>query len=72
MREGVLPTVLIERTVLYGTNGVLPLVTCSEVDTFDDTTARESQQSRMLVGECLSQITTHTVLTVLEGIDGEE
>ena len=26
----------------------------------------------MLIGECLSQVATHTVLTILKGVDGEE
>ena len=70
--EGVLPTVLVQRTVLDGTDGVLPLIARGEVDTLNDAAAREAQQAGLGIGQGLCQILTQTVLAVLERIDGEE
>ena len=70
--ERVLPTVFVQWTVLYRSDGVLPLIACGEVDTFHDAAAREAQQPGLLVGKSLGKITAHAVLAVFEGVDREE
>ena len=70
--EGILPAVLVERTVLNRPDSILPLITGLQVYTLNDTSSRESEQSGMLIGKSLSKVATHTVLTILEGVYREE
>ena len=70
--ECVLPSVLVERTVLHRTNGVLPLVAGLKVGSLHDTSTGETQQSRLHVGKSLCHIAAQSVLAVLECVDGEE
>ena len=48
--ESVLPAVLIQRTVLNGADGVLPLIARTEVDALHDAAAREAEQAGVHVG----------------------
>jgi len=70
--EGVVPAVLVQRTVLNGAYAVLPLVAGLEVCTLYDAASGESEHARVHVGECLSQVAAHAVLTTLPGVGGEE
>ena len=70
--EGVVPAVLVQRTVLYGTHGVLPLVAGLEVGALYDTTAGETEYARVHVEECLRQILAHAVLTTFPRVGGEK
>ena len=66
------PTILVQRTVLNGAHRILPLIACIEICAFDNASAREAEHSRMQVGQGLCQVATHTVLAVLESVDGEQ
>ena len=70
--ERVLPTVFVQWTVLYRSDGVLPLIACGEINTLYNTTTGEAQQPGLLVGKSLGKVTAHAVLAVLEGVDREE
>ena len=72
VREGVLPAVLVQRTVLHRSHGVFPLVTGSQVGTLHNAATRETEHTRFQVGQCLCQILTHAVLMPLPGIYWEE
>jgi hypothetical protein len=72
VREGILPAILVERTVLYRTDGILPLITGLKVYTLNDTSSRESKQSGILISKSLSKVATHTVLAIFEGVNREE
>ena len=72
MAEGVVPAVLVERTVLYGAYAVLPLIAALEVGTLNDTAAGEAEYARVHVEECLSKILTHAVLAAFPRVGGEE
>ena len=72
MTEGVVPAVLVQRTVLYWSYAVLPLIARLEVSTLDDTATGETEHTGMHVVECLSQIAAHAILTTLPGVGGEE
>ena len=70
--ESVLPAVMVQRTILYGTYAVLPLVALVKCATLHDASARESEHTRVHVFQCLCQVASHTVLAILVGIDGEQ
>ena len=68
----VLPAVLVERTVLHRTDGVLPLVAGLKVSTLHDTSSGEAEQTGLHVGKSLGHIAAQSVLAVLECVHGEE
>ena len=70
--KGMFPAVLIQRTVFYGTYRVFPLITSCQVSTLHDASTREAENARMQVFQSLCQVATHTILTVLIGIDREQ
>ena len=70
--EGRLPAVLVQRTVLYRSHGVLPLVACGEVAAFDDAPSGETEDTGMQVEECLCEVLAHAVLMPHPGICREE
>ena len=70
--EGVFPAVLVQRTVLHRTDGVLPLVARVERGALDDAAAREAEHAGVQVFQRLGQVLAHAVLTLLIGIDREE
>ena len=72
MGESVVPTVLVQRTVLHRTHRVLPLIAGGKVRTLHDATAREAEHTRMQLLEALRQVLTHTVLMTLVSINREE
>ena len=72
MLEGVVPTVLVQRTVLHWAHGVLPLVARGQGVALDDAAAGEAEDAGIEVIECLDEVGTQTVLAVLPGPDGEE
>ena len=47
--EGVLPAILVERTILYRANGILPLIARLQVGTFNDATTGKAEYTRMKV-----------------------
>ena len=69
--EGVLPAVMVQRTVLNGADTVLPLVALVQRATLYDATAGEAEHARVQVFQGLCQVASHAVLAVLVGIDGE-
>ena len=69
--EGVLPAVVVQRTVLYRTHAVLPLVALVERATLHDASAREAEDAWVQVFQGLGEVATHAVLTILIGIDRE-
>ena len=70
--EGVVPAVLIQRTVLHRAHGVLPLVAGGKGVALDDAAAGEAEDAGVEVIERLGEVGTQTVLSVLPGLDGEE
>ena len=72
MGEGIFPTVFIERTVLYRSDSVFPLIAGGKIHTLYNATTGEAQHTGMLVGKSLCQISAHTVFSVLESIDGKQ
>ena len=62
MLECVLPSVFIERTILYRTYAVLPVVACRKVCTLDDTSAWEAEEAWLEIIESLRKILAETVL----------
>ena len=64
MSEGVVPTILVERTVFRCANRVFPLITSLEVGTLDDTTAREAEYTRVKVFEVFYQVGTQAIPVV--------
>jgi hypothetical protein len=60
--EGVLPAVLVQRTVLHGPYRILPLIARREVGTLNDASAREAEDARMQVFQGLCQVAAHAVL----------
>ena len=64
MSEGVVPTILVERTVFWCANRVFPLITSLEVGTLDDTTAREAEYTRVKVFEVFYQVGTQAIPVV--------
>ena len=64
MSEGVVPTILVERTVFRCANRVFPLITSLEVGTLDDTTAREAEYTRVKVFEIFYQVGTQAIPVV--------
>src|SRR5574344_1765489 len=67
--EGVLPAVVVERTVLHRSDSILPLVAGLQVCSLHDASPRESKQSRFHVGKSLGHVTAQTVLSVFECVD---
>ena len=72
VREGVVPAVLVERTVLHGAYGVLPLVAGRQVCTLHDTAAGEAEHAGVEVLQRLCHIHAEPVLVSFVGLDGEE
>ena len=70
--ECVMPTVLVQRTILYGTHRVLPLVAAFQVSAFDNASTGKAEDARVHVIQGLSQVLTHTVLTTLPCLNREE
>ena len=70
--EGVLPAVAVQRAVLDGADGVLPLIAGVEVGTFYDAAAREAEDAWVEVFQSLCQVAAHAVLPILIGVDGEQ
>ena len=64
MRERVVPAVLVEWTVLYLSYRVLPLITGADIRTFHDTSARESEDTRMKILQVVYEVTTQSVPVV--------
>ena len=64
MWEGISPAVLVQRTVLRSTHGVLPLITGIEVGSLNDTSARETEDAWLQVGKILYKIGTETIPVV--------
>ena len=58
VRESVVPAVLVQRSVLCWSHGVLPLVTTVQVGSFHDTSTREAEHARVQVLEILDKIST--------------
>ena len=60
--EGVVPAVLVQRTVLDGTDTVLPVVTGLKVGALDNATAGEAEHTGMHIVQSLCQVLAHAVL----------
>ena len=67
-----LPAVVVQRAVLDGSDGVLPLVAVLQRFALDDAAAGEAQHAGVHVVERLSEVAAHAVLAVLERVDGEK
>ncbi len=72
MCEGVVPTVLVQWTILHGTYRVFPLITCGKVGALHNTSAWETEHAWVQLLEALSQVFTHTVLVALIGVNRKE
>ena len=70
--EGALPAILIYRTILDRTYGVLPVVAVVQCYAFNDATTRETEYSRLHVGKRLSQVLTHAVFVSLPSVNREQ
>ncbi len=64
MWERIIPSVLVQRTVFCRANCVFPLITCSQISAFNDTTARETEYAWMQVGKVFYEVGTHTLPAV--------
>ena len=72
MREGVVPTVDVQRTVLHRPHRVFPLVTGLDRRALHDATTREAEHARFQGLQCLRQIGTQAIGTIVERMAGEE
>ena len=63
---------MVQRTVFYRTDAILPLVALVERAALHDASAREAENARVQVFQCLSQVTAHAVLAILVGVHGEQ
>ena len=72
MRECVAPSCLVDRTVLYWSYRVLPLVACLKVCALHDASARETEHSRLKRSDGLRYILAQSVLISAESLDREE
>ena len=72
MLECVLPSVFIERTVLYRTYAVLPVVACRKVCTLYDTSAWEAEKTWLEIIESLREILAEAVLMTHPSVYREE
>ena len=72
MAEGVVPAVLIERTVLHRAECVLPVVTSIEVGTLNDTSTGEAEATGFHISQCLHEVLTQATLAAFPGVDREE
>ena len=72
MCEGVVPTVLIQRTVFHRTYRVLPLVASRQVRTLDNTSAWETEHTWAQLLKAFCQVLTHTILVFPVSINREE
>ncbi len=70
--EGIVPAVLVNRSVLHRADSVFPLVTSLQVSTLHDTASGETEHSGMDVGEFLRKVFSKPVLMAVVGIGGEE
>ena len=70
--ERILPTILVQRTVLYWSYRILPVITCIEVSTFYDTTTRKTENTWLQVSQGLCQIFAHSILTTHPSICWEQ
>ena len=64
MSEGIVPTILVERTVFRCANRVFPLITSLEVGALDDTTTRETEDTWVKVFEVFYQVGTQAIPVV--------
>ena len=69
--ECIVPAVLVERTVLYWANSVLPLVASLKIGTLYNTSARETEHTWMHIEKSLCQVFAHAVLAALPSIGRE-
>ena len=72
MLECIVPAIFVQRTVLYRTHGILPLITGGKAVAFDDTTAGKTEYSGIEVIEGLYQVGTQSILTLLPSVHREE
>ena len=70
--ECVLPSVFIERTILYRTYAVLPVVACRKVCTLYDTSAWEAEETWLKVIQSLREILAEAVLMTHPSVYREE
>ena len=70
--EGIVPTVLVQGTVLNGTKCILPVVTSSKVSTLYDTATGEAEATGLHISQCLHEVLTETTLAALPCVNGEE
>ena len=66
MRECIVPSIDIDRTVLDRTDRVFPLVAGSLVRSLHNATAGKAEDTRFQFLQSLCQISTHAVRTVVE------
>ena len=64
----ILPAILIQRTILYRTYRLLPVITGCQIRPFHNTTAGETEDSRMNICQRLGQIFTKSVFMPFPGI----
>ena len=72
MREGIAPSGLVDRTVLYRTYRVLPLISGLKVGSLHDASAREAEHSRFQSLDCFRYVLAKSVSIPVESLDGEE
>ena len=65
MWEGISPAVLVQRTVLWSTHRILPLIAGIEVGSLYDTSARETEDAWLQVSQILYEVGTETIPVVL-------
>ena len=70
--KGVVPTVFVEFAVFDGADGVFPLITALQIRTFNDATARKTENARFHIAQRLRQILAHTVFATHPSVNGEE
>ena len=72
MSERVVPAVYIDRTVLYRTDRILPLVTVVKGSALYDTSARETEHAWIKCLKSLCDILSEAVLMAVECLYREE
>ena len=67
-----LPSVLIERSVLDRSHAVLPVVTGSQISSFHDASSRKAEQARIQIIKSLGEILSQSVLMAHPGVDRKQ
>jgi hypothetical protein len=72
MAESIVPTILVQGTVLYRAERVLPVVAGVKVGTLNNTATGETEATGLHISQCLHEVLAQATLATLPSVDGEE